>query len=119
MVEDTADDADGAADHPPPLDHDLARALVGKRVLVGLTYLHADETLDEQRQVHGVVTRADESGVAIELPDGGEFTLPPDLRPYRPAPPGEYRLRSTGEVVVDPDYTAAWTVTRPPPEGTA
>jgi hypothetical protein len=29
------------------------------------------------------------------------------------ARPGEYRLSSTGEVVADPDFTAAWTVTPP------
>ena len=46
--------------------------------------------------------------------DGGELlTLPPDLRPFQPAPAGSYRLRSTGEVVLDPDYLATWTIRRP------
>jgi hypothetical protein len=30
------------------------------------------------------------------------------------APVGEYRLKSTGEVVVNPDYVASWTITEPP-----
>ena len=39
------------------------------------------------------------------------YTLPPDLRNYEPAAPGEYRLRSTGEVVADPDFISNWTIT--------
>jgi len=42
--------------------------------------------------------------------------LPPDLRAFQDAPPGEYRLRSTGEVVVDPDFISSWTINRPPPD---
>jgi hypothetical protein len=30
--------------------------------------------------------------------------------------PGEYRLKSTGEVVADPDYMAMWTLRSPPPK---
>jgi hypothetical protein len=101
----------------PRFDRDLANLLVGKHVLVGMTYLHHDGTLDRQEQVHGFVTRADEQSVVIERWGGGdETTLPPDTRPFQPAPPGEYRLRSTGEVVVDPDYLASWTVTAPAPD---
>jgi hypothetical protein len=37
---------------------------------------------------------------------------PPDQRAFKKARPGECRLRSTGEVVVDPDYTAVWTIRR-------
>ncbi|MBN7463153.1 hypothetical protein I3U64_23750, partial [Mycobacteroides abscessus subsp. abscessus] len=38
------------------------------------------------------------------------FTLPPAPESFSPAAPGEYRLRSTGEVITDPDYLATWTV---------
>jgi hypothetical protein len=31
------------------------------------------------------------------------------------APPGEYPLRSTEEVVVDPDYLAKWIMEEPAP----
>jgi hypothetical protein len=46
--------------------------------------------------------------------DGEVYRLPPDLRPVTDAAPGEYRLRSTGEVIVDPDVTITWTITNPP-----
>ena len=61
----------------------------------------------------GRVASADRSGIAIRL-DGqraGEiFNLPPDLRSFERASPGEYRLKSTGEMVVDPDYLCTWTI---------
>ena len=38
----------------------------------------------------------------------------PDPESYAPADPGEYRLTSTAEVVVDPDYLTTWT--RHPPD---
>lgn len=95
-------------------DHELAAELIGKHVLIGLTYELADGDVESQHQLHGLVVRCDESTIAIEPWGGGElFTLPPDLRSFQRAPAGEYRLRSTGEVVVDPDYLASWTVTRP------
>ena len=97
------------------LDPDEAAALIDKHVLIGLTYVnHADEPV-EQKQVHGRIIRAAKSeGIIVALePSGEELALPPVLDAVHPAAPGEYRLRSTGEVVIDPDYTATFTVRRP------
>jgi hypothetical protein len=102
-------------DEAAAFDADLAALLLGAHVLIGITFLRADGEVEGQEQHHGHVVTCDETIVAIEPWGGGELiTLPPDLRPFQPAPPGEYRLRSTGEVVVDPDFTASWTVHRPP-----
>jgi hypothetical protein len=95
---------------PPPFDVQIAGQLIGKRVLIGLTYVENGQD-DRYEQKHGVVEDVSDEGVAIRLSDGGTYWLPPDLRPWQAAPPGEYRLRSTGEVVVDPDFMANWTVT--------
>jgi len=86
---------------------------IGKRLLVGITYLtHAGEFL-RQEQFHGLIVEADEGGIVLERADTGARTLlPPELDE---ASPGEYRLRSTGEVVVNPDYVAKWTLTDPSP----
>ena len=98
----------------PSLDEALAEQVLGKHVLVGITYVTKSDELIEQRQFHGVIeTVSSESGIAIRLPDGSVFRLPPDLRGIQPAPPGAYRLRSTGEEVIDPDYLWTWTVTGP------
>ncbi len=45
---------------------------------------------------------------------GGVFRLPFDPEALKVAAPGEYRLRSTGEVVVNPDFTTVWSVTLGP-----
>ena len=100
----------------PPFDASLAVEMVGKYVLVGLTYVDPQQNVLEQKQVHGTIIRADETkGFAVKLrgPDEGEtFWLPPDLRSFQDAKPGEYRLRSTGEVVVNPDLLSTWTIDR-------
>lgn len=97
-----------------------AAELLGKHVLVGMTYLDHHGDLEERVQFHGVVVIANrESGIVLELAaTGGYFALPPDPTCFLDAAPGEYRLRATGEVVVDPDFTTSWTLRRPAPSET-
>ena len=102
---------------PPEWNEDRASALVGKYALIGLAFLDEDDNLISQVQRHGRILEMDASrGIAIRLVahghhwDGEIYRLPPDLSAFVDAPPGEYRLRSTGEVVVDPDVTASWTI---------
>jgi hypothetical protein len=105
----------------PRWDGERARALVGKYALVGVSFLDAEGNLLSQAQRHGRLIEVDEDrGIAIRFVahgrswDGEVYRLPPDLRSVADAPAGEYRLRSTGEVIVDPDVTITWTITNPP-----
>ncbi len=100
------------------MDKDLAEAYIGKQLLIGITYLAHDDTFLEQKQFHGRIVRINESeGIVIELADSDkEFKLPPMLDSLREAPEGEYRLRETGEVVVNPDLLTTWTLHKPPSE---
>lgn len=102
----------------PPWDEEKARSFLGKHVIIGLTYESPDGELLGQAQVHGHVVQVEEGhGIAVKLSDSGEvFWLPPDPAALHEAPPGEYRFRSTGEVVVDPELMTSWTVTSPPGE---
>ena len=100
----------GIASEPPPFDVQMADQLVGKRVLIGLTYLESGQD-DRHEQKYGVVEGVSESGVTLRLSHGEIYWLPPDLRPWQAAAAGEYRLRSTGEVIVDPDFITNWQVT--------
>lgn len=104
-----------STDDKPQWDDAEAQKLIGKRVLVGLTILDADEELLEQKQFHGTIVDADaRRGIGIQLEQGEElYRLPPDLTSVHPAPPGTYRLRSTGEEVVDPDLLSTWTIQKP------
>jgi len=100
----------------PAWDPDEADWLVGKYTLVGITYLASDgKTVTSQGQYHGRIVSADkETGFRIECEGkwaGHPCCLPPDLSAFRTAGPGEYRLRSTGETVTNPDVLATWTIT--------
>jgi len=102
----------------PPFDSRRAAALIGKYVIVGVTDYDFERRVLAQRQVHGVVVVADaERGVAISLKGqhlGETVWLPPDLRSVKRARPGEYHLRSTGEVITDPDFVCTWVASAPP-----
>ena len=91
-----------------------AKELLGKHVLVGITKLDSAQNVVSQEQFHGVVTAID-STIHIRLSTGADYTLPPDPASFFPAAPGEYRLRTAGEIVLDPDFTASWTVQTPSP----
>lgn len=93
----------------------LAETLPGRILLVGLAYFRADSNVPfEQEQLFGRVISADEkAGIVLSLQgsrDGESFTLPPDTRSFQKASAGEYRLRSTGEVIVDPDFTVTFSI---------
>jgi hypothetical protein len=97
--------------------------LIGKTVLLGLTFTDADGQLREQTQRHGVIEVADdEQGVGIRLVAPGQpwdrelYWVPPDLNAFAEAAPGSYKLRATGETVVDPDFTSTWEIRSPSEE---
>jgi len=98
-----------------PWDGSLAKTLLGQMVLVGLAYFDVDaEEPFEQQQLFGRVVDADErKGILLSLEGqraGEQFNLPPDTRSFRGAVPGEYRLRTTGEALVNPDFTVTFSI---------
>lgn len=98
-------------DGDPLLNEERARFAVGKRVLVAVTAVSpAGEEVDRQELAGTVVAVEPERGVQLRLTNEEPFWLPPDVRGLEEAQPGQYRLRDSGEVVVDPDYLWHWTV---------
>jgi len=95
-------------------DETVISDLPGKLLLVGLTFLDIEGNPSRQEQRWGRVVRVDQrAGIELMLQgthEGETFSLPPDTRWIKPASPGDYRLRSTGEVVTNPDYTVSFTV---------
>jgi hypothetical protein len=110
------DDQEETTDKPH-FDETIARSYLGKHLLIDLTITDHEGHLVEQRQIHEWIARINErEGIVMRLNNSNEeYALPPDLRRLQTAPPGGYRLRS-GEMVVNPDFTATWTVKQPPPE---
>jgi len=101
----------------PEWNQDDADFLIGKYVLVGITRVAADGTVTSQEQLHGRVTKAEQNvgiTIACEGTRAGEtFVLPPYPKSFHLAGPGRYTLRSTSEVIEDPDMTTSWTITAP------
>ncbi len=87
--------------------------LIGKVLLVGITYHTHDNEFIEQKQLYGTVTRADKNVICIKQKDGTKFTLPPDLSSAKRAKKGKYKLRSSGEIVINPDFLATWNLIKP------
>ena len=80
-----------------------------------MTYLDTEGTVIDRRQIHGVIVSANDDEVSMQLAGSDEQQwLPPQLEAYQEAEEGEYRLRETGELVVDPDLLCTWTI-RPGP----
>lgn len=99
------------SDAKPEWDEEFGAALIGALVLVGITRVGPDETTQEQ--FFGTVDKADAHGIELSLGGsrtGDRYRLPPDPRAFFPAAPGSYRIRSTGETLENPDYTATWTI---------
>ena len=99
----------------PELDESKASEYLGRTILLGVTYLDSNNQLLAQRQWFGtILTFNNSEGIRIQLRNSAwPCCLPPDPRGIHKAKPGTYTLKSTGEEVVDPDYLATWTSTRP------
>src|ERR1043165_3971334 len=89
----------------------LAQKMIGKIVLVGVTIKNKNEEILKQEQLFGTVLRINEKeGLIIRCGiTGEEKWLPPAPEEYEPAKAGDYKLRSTGHVVTNPDFIASFT----------
>ena len=87
-------------------DDRFAAELLGTHVLAGVADVDRSGNVVARRQFHGRVIRASvDQGVTVVDAEGKEHWLPLE--------PGEYQLRSTGEIVVDPTWLTRWTVQQP------
>lgn len=104
---------------PPEFDDEQARAVLGKRLLVGVTCRTRSDDVTRLEQFHGEILRASlEEDLILRVSGTGEERwLPPDLSRLEPAAPGRYTLKGSGEVVVDPDFLSTWTVYPPAEPG--
>ena len=90
--------------------------LLGKLVLVGVTYLDDNDNVESTTEIFGVVLPSNDDEIRIRREIGDDFTLPPDHSAFAHASPGIYTLNSTGEKVENPDYISQWTVRSPTAE---
>jgi hypothetical protein len=89
--------------------------LIGKVILIGVTYVDQEEQVLERKQWWGVIECASaREGIRVNLKNSYDpCVLPPDLQAIRRAAPGEYRLKDSNKIVRDPDFLATWTCVEP------
>lgn len=91
-----------------------AKSLIGKTVVIGFTYVDENDKLIDQDQFHGSIqTFNDRVCVVKIIGTDNVLTLPPVVEAFSEASKGEYRNVKTGEVIVDPDLSVAWTIKVP------
>ena len=80
-------------------------AALGKTVLVGVTYYDSSGRELRRGQWWGKILAFNlKDGLRVDLSNKGEpHSFPPFLGILKPAKPGTYELRSTGEQIEDPD----------------
>jgi hypothetical protein len=84
-----------------------------KVILIGLTFLDKEGNLIEQYQTHGIIEEITKrSIIRVKRDDGSIFQVPFEEEAIQTAKPGEYRERSTGTIIRDPDYITSWSVTK-------
>ena len=84
-----------------------ASEVVGKRLLFSIVYARDGG----RQQGCGVITAVTDTAMSLLLPDGSEFTLPPNTD-FDDGNGGKYTLRD-GTVVDKPDFTVVYTVVPP------
>lgn len=97
-------------------DDDAALGFIGKSLLVGVTKTTATGDIVARCELHGIIVAVTAAGIDVELRgphDGKTWRMPPWLFDLHPAAAGCYRLRTTGEVVVDPDFLFTMSIRTP------
>ncbi|WP_025898206.1 hypothetical protein [Sneathiella glossodoripedis] len=95
----------------------MKKELIGKHLLVGLTYFDREGEITERLQLHGKITAVGEETVWFMREDNGEeFSIPFDEEAIHPAEPGEYQMKDSDEIVVDPDFVSTWSIQQGPDE---
>jgi hypothetical protein len=86
--------------------------LRGKVFVIGLTFVDKDGQLIEQYQTHGTVIELTNNGLLrIERQDNSIFQVPYHKKTIVKARKGEYRERTTGEIITNPDFLMTWEIT--------
>ncbi len=93
-------------------------ALVGKRILVGSTFVTDDGSVARRVELHGVISKPPADGtLCFERADGGgEFTIPYDGQLAKADPRATYTLKTTGEAVTGVDHIATFEIHEPDEE---
>jgi len=87
--------------------------IVGKTVIVMLTFRNDNGNIIGYKQAHGrIKITNDKEGIVIHNEnDDIEFSLPPRYSSLQLAKSGEYRESESGAVISNPDFITLWEIT--------
>ena len=89
----------------------LQEYLKGKVFLIGLTFIDKEGELIEQYQTHGIVSELTNDGlIRLKRKEETIFQMPYYKENIKKAEKGEYKLRATKEIVIDPDFLMTWEI---------
>jgi hypothetical protein len=86
--------------------------LIGKTVIVGISYYDENGKFLDQKQFHGqIIGVSSEAGIRyIDKETNDEHVLPLRVDAIFPAPKGCYREYTTHKIINDPDFISLWHV---------
>jgi hypothetical protein len=90
------------------------KELIGKTIMIGLMYyitVNDEPQFESKTQKYGRIVRISyQEGVVVQLQDGAELSLPPDISLLERAPIGSYKAKSSGDIIENPDYMTMWDI---------
>ncbi|HMI96939.1 MAG TPA: hypothetical protein VK479_10545 [Micropepsaceae bacterium] len=100
------------------LDLNDPATLIGRTIIIGMTYVDLKGDVVRQEQHHGTIIDFVNWNLIVERAGQENFYIPYDLRAISIAPKGTYRLRESGKEIENPDLLSSWIVEPPgtPPE---
>lgn len=87
-------------------------AIIGRSVIVGMTFVNANNEVLEIKDFAGqVIEISDEKGIVICNHDSKQaIALPLNFDAFKPAVKGNYTLKQSGLKIMNPDLTCEMTI---------
>ena len=86
-------------------------ALIGKLVIIGISFFDSNDDLIDTFQTHGIIEKPDNLELLrIRKKDNHIFQLPFDPDTIQEAAPGKYSEKHSSTVITNPDYMILWNI---------
>ena len=85
--------------------------MIGKKILVGLTYVDANNEVTNQLQLYGNILSIGEHALVFQRSDNdSEFSIPFEGKLDEADPESIYTIKTTGEEVTGINYISTFTI---------
>jgi len=86
-------------------------AVIGKLVIIGISFYDSNDRLIDTFQTHGIVVEPNDSQILrIKKKDNGIFQLPYEPITIQEAAPGKYSEKHSSTIITNPDYMILWSI---------